>query len=84
MKKSYIIKKLFNNYTKQYLPKIFLSVFFSLCVAAATSAIAWLLDPAIEKICIEKDNTLLLISQGNSNSFYCQRIFTLFCKGNIN
>ncbi len=61
MKKSYIIKKLFNNYTKQYLPKIFLSVFFSLCVAAATSAIAWLLDPAIEKIFIEKDKTLLLI-----------------------
>ena len=61
MKKSYIIKKLFNNYTKQYLPKIFLSVFFSLCVAAATSAIAWLLDPAIEKIFIEKDKTLLLV-----------------------
>ena len=61
MKKSYIIKKLFNNYTKQYLPKIFLSVFFSLCVAGATSGIAWLLDPAIEKIFIEKDKTLLLI-----------------------
>ena len=61
MKKSYIIKKLFNNYTRRYLPKIFLSVFFSLCVAGATSAIAWLLDPAIEKIFIEKDKTLLLI-----------------------
>ena len=61
MKKSYIIKTLFNNYTKRFLPKIFLSVFFSICVAASTSSIAWLLDPAIEKIFIEKDKTLILI-----------------------
>ena len=61
MKKTYIIKTLFNNYTKKFLPKIFLSVFFSLCVAASTSSIAWLLDPAIEKIFIEKDKSLLLI-----------------------
>ena len=61
MKKTYIIKTLFNNYTKRFLPKIFLSVFFSICVAGSTSAIAWLLDPAIEKIFIEKDKTLLLI-----------------------
>ena len=61
MEKSYIIKKLFNDYTKQFLPKILLSAFFSVCVAASTSAIAWLLDPAIEKIFIEKDKTLLLV-----------------------
>ena len=61
MEKTYIIKTLFNNYTKKFLPKIFLSVFFSLCVAASTSSIAWLLDPAIEKIFIEKDKSLLLI-----------------------
>ena len=61
MEKTYIIKTLFNNYKKKFLPKIFLSVFFSLCVAASTSSIAWLLDPAIEKIFIEKDKSLLLI-----------------------
>ncbi len=61
MERNYIIKTLFNNYTKRFLPKIFLSVFFSVCVAGSTSAIAWLLDPAIEKIFIEKDKTLLLI-----------------------
>ena len=61
MKKSYILKTLFNNYTRQFIPKIILSVFFSICVAGSTSAIAWLLDPAIEKIFIEKDKTLLLI-----------------------
>ena len=61
MKKGYILKTLFNNYTRQFIPKIILSVFFSICVAGSTSAIAWLLDPAIEKIFIEKDKTLLLI-----------------------
>ena len=56
-----ILKKLYNNYTKSFLPKILFSVFFSLLVAASTSAIAWLLDPAIKKIFIEKDQTLILL-----------------------
>ena len=41
--------------------KIFLAVFFTLIVAASTSSIAWLLDPAIKKLFIEKNQTLLLI-----------------------
>jgi len=56
-----IIKKLYNDYTKSFLPKILISVFFSLFVAASTSSIAWLLDPAIKKIFIEKDQTLILL-----------------------
>ena len=56
-----IIKRLFKTYTKSYLKKILISVFFSLLVAGSTSAIAWLLDPAIEKIFIEKNQTLILI-----------------------
>jgi len=56
-----ILKKLYNNYTKSFLPKILFSVFFSLLVAGSTSAIAWLLDPAIKKIFIEKDQTLILL-----------------------
>ena len=56
-----ILKKLYNRYTKQFLPKIILSIFFSLLVAGSTSAIAWLLDPAIKKIFIEKDQTLILL-----------------------
>ena len=56
-----IIKRLYNNYTKQFLPKILLSVFFSVLVAGSTSAIAWLLDPAIKKIFIDKDQTLILV-----------------------
>ena len=56
-----ILKKLYNEYTKSFLPKILLSVVFSLLVAASTSAIAWLLDPAIKKIFIEKDTSLILL-----------------------
>ncbi len=59
-----IIKRLYKTYTKNYLNKIFISVFFSLLVAASTSGIAWLLDPAIEKIFIEKNQTLIFIIPG--------------------
>ena len=54
-----IIKRLYSDYTKKFLPKILLSVFFSLIVAASTASIAWLLDPAIKKIFIDKDQTLI-------------------------
>ena len=55
------LKRLYQNYTKKFVNKILISVFFSLIVAGSTSAIAWLLDPAIKKIFIEKDQTLILI-----------------------
>ena len=61
MKNFEIIKRLFNDYTKKYLDKIFLAVIFSIVVAGSTSATAWLLDPAIEKIFINKDQTLIYI-----------------------
>ena len=56
-----ILKRLYNDYTKKFLPKILLSVFFSILVALSTSSIAWLLDPAIKKIFIDKDQTLILV-----------------------
>ena len=59
-----IIKRLFKTYTKNYVNKILISVFFSLLVAGSTSSIAFLLDPAIEKIFIEKDQSLILIIPG--------------------
>ena len=55
-----IIKRLYKNYTKNFLGKIFLSILFSLLVAGSTSAIAYLLDPAIEKIFIEKNKALMM------------------------
>ena len=61
MNKTDIYKRLFRDYSKKYLNKIFLSCFFSILVAGSTSSIAWLLDPAIEKLFIEKDQTLIII-----------------------
>ncbi len=56
-----ILKRLYRDYTKKYLNKILLAVFFSILVAASTSATAWLLDPAIDKIFLNKDQSLLLL-----------------------
>ena len=56
-----ILKRLLKDYTIKYLNKIILAVFFSVLVAGSTSATAWLLDPAIEKIFINKDQTLILV-----------------------
>ena len=56
-----ILKRLFKDYTIKYINKIILAVFFSILVAGSTSATAWLLDPAIEKIFINKDQTLIFV-----------------------
>ena len=56
-----ILKRLYNDYTKIFIIKILLAVFFSILVAGSTSATAWLLDPAIEKIFINQDQTLIFI-----------------------
>ena len=61
MNKTKILKRLYKDYTKKYLRQIFLAIFFSLLVAGSTSAIAWLLDPAIDKIFIQKDQSLLIL-----------------------
>ncbi len=59
MDKKKVYKRLYNDYTKIYVNKIILSAFFSILVAGSTSSIAWLLDPAIKKLFIEKDQSLI-------------------------
>ena len=61
MNKSEIYKRLYKDYSKKYLNKIFLSAFLSILVAGSTSSIAWLLDPAIKKLFIDKDQSLLIL-----------------------
>ena len=56
-----IVKRLYREYTKKYLGRIILALVLSVIVAGSTSAIAWLLDPAVKKIFIEKDQTLMLL-----------------------
>jgi len=61
MRKIEIYKRLYKDYSKKYLDKIILSALLSVLVAGSTSAIAWLLDPAIKKLFIEKDQSLIII-----------------------
>ena len=61
MIKSKIFKRLYQEYTKRFISKILLAALFSIIVALSTSATAWLLDPAIEKIFINKDQTLIIL-----------------------
>jgi ATP-binding cassette, subfamily B, bacterial MsbA len=61
MKKIDILKRLFFDYTIKHIKKMALALFFAMLVAGSTSAIAYLLDPAIKKIFIEKDQTLILV-----------------------
>ena len=56
-----IFKRLYRDYTSKFIKNIILAVFFSIIVATSTSAIAWLLDPAIKKLFIEKDQKLIFI-----------------------
>ena len=56
-----ILKRLYKDYTKYYIGKILFAVIFSILVAGSTSATAYLLDPAIDKIFLNKDQSLLLL-----------------------
>ena len=50
-----ILKRLFKEYVKKHIKKILIALFLSIIVAASTSGIAWLLDPAVKKIFIEQN-----------------------------
>ena len=56
-----IIKRLYNDYVNRYLKKIFLALIFSIVIAGSTAAVAWLLDPAIKKIFVEKNKDFMLL-----------------------
>ena len=76
-----ILTRLFNDYTKKYIPLIFLALVFSLILAASTSSIAWLLDPAVEKLFIQKNqNLMFLIPLGIVIAFTCKGLSLYFAK----
>ena len=56
-----IIKRLYKDYVNRYLKKIFLALFFSIVIAGSTAAVAWLLDPAIKKIFVDKNKEFMLL-----------------------
>ena len=53
-----ILERLFKQYVKKHLKRIFIALILSLIVAGSTAGIAWLLDPAVKKIFIERNEVL--------------------------
>ena len=56
-----ILKRLYNDYTKKYLKNILISVFFTVLLATSTSAVAYLLDPAIKQLFIEQKKSFIYV-----------------------
>ena len=56
-----ILKRLYIDYTSKYLKKIIIAAFFSFLLAISTSSVAYLLDPAIDELFINKDQKLIYI-----------------------
>ncbi len=61
MKDHQILKRLYKDYTQKYVKKILISIFFTILLAGSTSAVAYLLDPAIKKLFIEQEKGLILV-----------------------
>ena len=79
-----IIKRLFYSYVKKYFVKIIIALFLSLIVAGSTASIAWLLDPAVKKIFIEQDQTMiLLIPLAIVIAFTSKGISLYFARANV-
>ena len=57
----FYLKRLYRNYVKEHMWRVFSAAILSLVVAGTTSAIAWLLDPAVKKIFIENDRTFAIL-----------------------
>lgn len=56
-----ILKRLFKDSIKPYAGKLLASLFFMAIIALTTGATAWLLDPAIEKIFLDRDEKMLIL-----------------------
>ena len=61
MTNTQILKRLYKNYTKKYLKKILISVFFTLLLAGSTSSVAYLLDPAIKELFIKQTQSMMMV-----------------------
>ena len=79
-----IIFRLYKNYIINYLPKIFIALILSLIVAGSTSSIAWLLDPAVKKIFVDQDKTMIyIIPIAIITAFTAKGLSLYFARANI-
>ena len=74
-----ILLRLYKDYTHKYLKKIFLSVFFTVIIAISTSSIAWLLDPAIKKLFVDKDKNLIFLIPGLIVIAFLSKGISVYC-----
>ncbi len=80
-----ILRRLYEEHIKFHLNRIFLCLVLSICIAGTTSAIAWLLDPAVKKIFIDKNQTLAwLIPIVIIITFSIKGLSLYFARVNIN
>ena len=83
--------RLYHSYIKKYFRKLIISLLLSIGVAGCTAAIAWLLDPAIEKMFIEQDKSMMLLIPiaivfafaGKGLSLYLARVVLIKVGNNI-
>ncbi|MDC3125752.1 ABC transporter transmembrane domain-containing protein [Candidatus Pelagibacter sp.] len=61
MNKIQIVKRLYKSYTKKYLKNILTAFLFSILLAGSTSSVAYLLDPAIKKLFIEQNQSMIIL-----------------------
>ena len=85
MNKLELSKRIYKTQIKKYIPDLVIVVIFMIINGAATAGVAWLLDPAIKKIFIEKDKLMLYVIPAaivitfllRSVSLYLTRILTI-------
>lgn len=85
MNKIELSKRIYRTQIKKYIPDLVIVVIFMVINGAATAGVAWLLDPAIKKIFIEKDKVMLYVIPAaivitfllRSVSLYLTRILTI-------
>ena len=56
-----VLIRLFDKYVRKHFKMLILALVLSLLVAGSTGAIAWLLDPAIKKIFVDQDKTMMFL-----------------------
>ena len=86
-----ILKRLYKDYTKTYIKKIFISVFFTVLLAGSTSSIAYLLDPAIKLLFIEQKQSLILVIPAlivlafaiKGSSLYIAKVIMIYVAENV-
>ncbi len=61
MNKIQILERLYKSYTKKYIKTIIIAFIFSIFLAGSTSSVAYLLDPAIKKLFIDQNQTMIIL-----------------------